>query len=82
MVTPGVAGTLFIDWADARRATRYRVWIQVMTVDADFRAAATVTDSDATVSGLPGGKTVKVRVTAANDAGESQASATVEAVVA
>ena len=82
VVTPGVAGTLFIDWADARRAARYRVWIQVMTVDADFRAAATVTDSDATVSGLPGGKTVRVRVTAANDAGESQASATVEAVVA
>ena len=82
VVTSGAPGTLFIDWADARRAARYRVWIQVLTVDADFRAATTVADSDATVSGLPGGKTVKVRVTAANDAGESQASATVEAVVA
>lgn len=81
VVTPGIAGTLFVDWADARRATRYRVWIQVVTVDADFRAAATVTDSDATMSGLPGGKTVKVRVTSANDAGESLPSAAVEAVV-
>ena len=81
VVTPGVAGTLLVDWADARRATRYRVWVQVVTVDNDFRAAATVTDSDATVSGLPHGKTVKVRVTAANDAGESLPSAVVEAVV-
>lgn len=81
VVTAGTPGTLFVDWADARRATRYRVWIQVLTVDADFQAAATVTDSDATVSGLPTGKTVKVRVTSANDAGESLPGVTVEAVV-
>lgn len=82
VVTPGAAGTLLVDWADARRATRYRVWVQVLTVDNEFRALATVTDSDATVNTLPSGKTVKVRVTAANDAGESLPSAVVEAVVA
>ena len=81
VVTPGAAGTLLVDWADARRAARYRVWVQVLTVDADFRAVATVTDSDATLSGLPSGKTVKVRVTAANDAGESGPSAEVQPVV-
>ncbi len=81
VLTPGGAGTLHADWADARRAARYRVWVQVMGVDADFRAVATVTDSDATLSGLPSGKTVKVRVTAANDAGEGQASEVAEVVV-
>ena len=79
---PVAPGTLLADWADARRATRYRVWIQVLTVDADFRAVATVTDSDATLTGLPSGKTVKVRITAANDAGESLPGTEVQAVVA
>jgi len=81
VLTSGGAGTLLADWADARRAARYRVWVRVLTVDADFRAAATVTDSDATLTGLPAGKTVKVRVTALNDAGESTPSDEVEAVV-
>ena len=54
---------------------------QVVGVDADFVAAATVTDSDATISGLPPGSTVRIRVTAVNDAGESQPSATVEIVI-
>ena len=51
-----------------------------MGVDTDFRPVATVTDSDATLSGLGSGKTVRVRVTALNDAGESTPSATVEVV--
>ena len=80
VLTPGVAGTLLADWADAPRADRYRVWIQIMGVDTEFRPVATVTDSDATLTGLGSGKTVKVRVTAVNDAGESAPSAVVEAV--
>lgn len=80
VVTPGAPGTLLTDWADARLAARYRVWIQIVGVDTAFRPAATVTDSDATLSGLGSGKTVRVRVTAVNDAGESTPSATVEAV--
>ena len=80
LVTPGAPGILLADWADARLAARYRVWIQIMGVDAEFRPAATVTDSDATLSGLGSGKTVRVRVTALNDAGESTPSATVEVV--
>ncbi len=82
VVTPGTGHELHADWADARRATRYRVWKQVVTVDADFVAFATVNDSNATLAGLPVGKTVKIRVTAANDAGESVPSAEVQVVVA
>ena len=80
VLTPGAPGTLLADWADARLAARYRVWIQIVGVDTDFRAAATVTDSDATLTALGSGKTVRVRVTAVNDAGESTPSAIVEAV--
>jgi len=47
----------------------------VVGVDAKPIAVATVTDSDATLTGLPSGKTVNVTVTAVNDAGESQSSA-------
>jgi hypothetical protein len=35
-------------------------------------------EKDATLTGLPGGATVKLRVTAANDAGDGPASAVVE----
>ncbi len=80
-VTPGGAGTLLAGWADARRATRYRVWPFIVGVDSDLRAAATVTNSDATLIGLPGGRTTNVRVSAANDAGESLPCAEIEAVV-
>ena len=60
-VTPGNAGTLLVDWAVARRAARHCMWVQVVGVDTDFSAVATVTDSDATLIGLHSGKTVKVR---------------------
>lgn len=78
VVTPTVPGTLYVDWADARRAERYRVWLQIVGTDPDFRNAVTRDESDATLTGLPSGATVKVKVTAANDAGEGPASAVVE----
>jgi hypothetical protein len=49
--------------------------------DPDFVPAATVTESDATLGGLPGCGTVKVRVTAANAAGENPPSAEAEIAV-
>ncbi len=82
LVTPGAAGVLYIDWADSRRAEHYRVWKKVVGVDTEFTAAASVSDSDATLTGLPSGATVEIQVTAVNDAGESVPSATVSAVVA
>lgn len=78
VVTPGTAGTSLADWADARRAAWSRVWVQVVGVDADFRAVATMTVSDATLTGLPSGKPVNVRVTAVNGAAESALGAEAE----
>jgi hypothetical protein len=50
--------------------------------DNDFHAVQTVQDSDATLPGLPSGATVKLRVTSANDAGESTPGPETQAVVA
>ncbi len=82
LVTPGTAGVLYIDWADSRRAEHYRVWKKVVGVDTEFTAVESVSDSDATLTGLPSGATVEIQITAVNDAGESVPSATVSAVVA
>ncbi len=75
-------GTGLIDWDDALRADHYRVWILIVGVDEDFHAVETVNDSDATLTGLPTGATVKVRVTSVNAAGESQPGPVAEFVVA
>jgi hypothetical protein len=64
VLTAGPAGTVLADWADARRAARYRVFKQVVGTDPEFVPAVTVTDSDATLTGLPTGSTVNVRVSA------------------
>lgn len=81
IVTPGVAGSLLPDWDDALRADSYRVWILIVGTDTEFHPVETVFDSDATLTGLPSGATVKVRVTSKNAAGESSPSPAVEVVV-
>jgi hypothetical protein len=81
VVTPTAPGTLFVDWADARRADFYRVLIQVAGVDAAFRQVDRREESDATLTGLPGAATVKVKITAVNDAGAGPDSAEAQAVV-
>lgn len=78
---PVGSGTLYADWDDMTRADRYRVWKKVVGVDQDFTAVATVTDSDATITSLPIGKNINIRVTAVNDAGETVPSAAVEATL-
>lgn len=80
-LVPGVAGTLLVDWDDALRADHYRVWIFIVGVDTDWRAVQSPGDSDATLSGLTSGQTVKVRVTSSNAAGESQPGPEAQAVV-
>jgi hypothetical protein len=79
--TAGGPGTVLVDWDDPLRAERYRVWILVVGVDTDFRPVETVYDSDATLTGLTSGSTVKIRVTSANAAGESQPGPVAEIVV-
>ncbi len=81
VLTAGGAGVVLADWSDASRATRYRVFKQVAGVDTDFVFVTTVTDSDYTFTGLPGTKTVKVQIIAANDAGEAPPSTPAEIVV-
>lgn len=77
----GVPGTLLADWDDALRADHYRVWILIVGTDTEFHAVDSPSDSDATLSGLPSGATVKVRVTSVNGAGESLPGPEVQAVV-
>lgn len=82
ILTNAGPGRVFADWADAARALRYHVWKQVVGVDPDFVNVMTVTDSEAMLQDLPSGATVKVRITAVNDAGQSQPSDSAQIVVA
>ena len=79
--TGGTPGTLHADWPHARNAARYHVWLFIVGVDTAYRNVATANDTDATLTGLPSGKTAKIQITSVNDAGESGPSAEVSAVV-
>jgi hypothetical protein len=70
LLTAGLPGTVLVDWADSRRATRYKVETFLPSAT-EWTAAATTEDSDATLTALPSGATVKVRVIAANEAGDA-----------
>jgi hypothetical protein len=70
-----------VSWPDARRATRFRVFAKVLTVDNAFTARVTTTELSMLLEGLPGGKTMQIYVVAANDAGEAMASPTVKIVI-
>jgi hypothetical protein len=79
---PAGSGTLYLDWDDAPRAERYRVYKQITGVDSDFVAAVTVHDSAVTLAELPAGAEIKIRVTAANDTGETSPSDEVKVTLA
>ena len=69
------------DWADAARHTGYHIEILIVGVDEEFHRVLTRKNSDARLTGLPTGKTVRVRVNAVNTAGEGAYSDVVEIVV-
>ena len=80
---PDEPGTWLLDWDDAARAASYRVYVQVVGTDPDFRLAVTVSDSDATLTDLPTSGTLRFRVIAVNAAGNpSPPSETLEVVIA
>ena len=82
ILTASGPGTVLADWSDTPRAVRYRVFVQIVGVDPDFVLFDTVNDSDATLSGLTTGATIKVRVTAINaDNAEGPPSEEVQLVV-
>ena len=73
--------TVFADWDNALLAIRYYVEILVVGVDTDFRRVQTVDASEATLTGLPAGRTVRVRIIAVNLAGTAPPSDVVEIAV-
>jgi hypothetical protein len=72
---PGT-GTLIADWASARRATGYRVKIQVAG-EAQPRIFGLFADDQSTLTGLPTGKLLTVTLIAHNEAGDSAESSPV-----
>ena len=82
VLTPGVPGTVLADWSDTPRAVRYRVYVQIVGINPTPLPIETVNDSDATLSGLTTGQTIKVTVTAINaDDDEGPPSAEIQIVV-
>lgn len=69
--------SLSAEWPDSARAERYLVEVLVVGRDSEFHRSTTVYDNDAALA-VPAGARVKVRVIAANEAGESAPSAVVE----
>jgi hypothetical protein len=69
------SGTVIIDWATARRATGYRVKIQV-TGEPQPRLFGLFADDQTSVTGLPIGPLITVTIIAHNEAGDSADSAT------
>jgi hypothetical protein len=74
-------GTVTGSLDGAVRADRYRVFKQIVGVDAEPVPAETVYDPQFMFSGLTAGQRLRVYVTAANEAGESKPSEIVEIVV-
>lgn len=81
VLTPNLAGQVMAKWKRAPRATRYRVYKQVLTVDSGPVNVVTVHDLETMLEGLTSGLTLKVFIVAANDAGEAPASDVVEITI-
>lgn len=71
-------GIITLDWEDSTRAARYKVLKQVVGVDAELVLALTVDDSDAELTGLPAGATVKLQIVATNAVGDAPPSAVIQ----
>ena len=62
---------LLAEWPRARRANYYRVFIQIVGTDADFRHLDNTDGLELLIKELPTGATVRVKVKSANDGGEA-----------
>ena len=82
VLTPGGPGMIFADWDDARRADRYRVFKQIVGVDAaPVEFASAVSDSEFTLTGLPPGSQARIHIVPVNDAGDGPESEPAAAAV-
>lgn len=81
VLTAGAAGTVVADWSDAARADHYRVYKQLVTIDPDFVLAASVSDSDVTLTSLPTGLTLKVRVVSVNSQSDASPPSEIKQIV-
>jgi hypothetical protein len=81
VLVAGQAGTVLAHWSNPSRATRFRVYKQIDGVDPIPVNITTVTECDATLTGQPSGKLLKIFVIAANDAGQAAPSDTVQITV-
>jgi hypothetical protein len=80
-VRPGtVAGEIIVEWAAASGAENYRVLRQVQTLDNEPVEVGLFTDRTVIIGGLPSGKTVRVTVTARNEAGETLPASSIIAI--
>lgn len=80
-VRPDGAGAVLVTWKRARRAEYYRLFAQVVGVDAEMSFRVRVKDREARLESLPSGQIVRVQIIAANETGEAVASAVQECVV-
>ena len=76
----GTVGKIVASWPRAKRATRYRPFVQIVGVDLDFVARDAVHDLTVTLTGFTTGQKVNVYIVAANDAGEALPSPTVQII--
>lgn len=67
-----------LDWEDATRAARYRVLKQVVGTDAEFVVAETVDESEAQLTDVPAGATVKLQIVPVNGVGSGVPSDVIE----
>lgn len=75
-VQPG--GIIAVDWGETPRAAHYKVFKQVVGVDAELVLVKTVEESDAELTGLPSGATVKLQIVATNAEGAGAPSDVIE----
>ena len=80
VVKGGGPGVLEVDWESATRAQRYQVETRP-TGQPEFKRLVTVKDTNATLTGLPAGTQLEVRVVSVNDAGEAAPSDAVSVTV-
>ena len=81
VVTPGVVGSLMLNWDASARMTRCLVEMLDSTPGAEWTLITTVAETSVTLRDLTPGANVLLRVTAANDGGEGVPSEPVQAKV-